>query len=244
MVIYIRVEYSITNEKVIDGDRKMILKKAKSLLTIITVALAYTIANNANATYTFEFDRLSYNAPADYSDQYSVDLNYLGGDQVSFTVYNAYTAPDLSSITGVYFEYGDSNITVNSFTDSDDDGVVGSNVNFLSPGSPDHLPGGGAYFDNPADFGAHTNGIDDGINSGDEYITFLATLGTDYQTLMDAIFAGTFRIGLHVQGILPDQRDWSDAYISQVPVPAAAWLFGSALLGFIGTSRRRKKLAM
>ena len=27
---------------------------------------------------------------------------------------------------------------------------------------------------------------------------------------------------------------------SEIPIPAAAWLFGAALLGFVGYSRRRK----
>jgi hypothetical protein len=31
-----------------------------------------------------------------------------------------------------------------------------------------------------------------------------------------------------------------DATVSSVPVPAAAWLFGSGLLGLLGVSRRKK----
>ena len=31
--------------------------------------------------------------------------------------------------------------------------------------------------------------------------------------------------------------------VSQVPVPAAVWLFGSGLIGLVGVSRRRKKVA-
>ncbi|MEJ2143457.1 MAG: VPLPA-CTERM sorting domain-containing protein [Gammaproteobacteria bacterium] len=213
-----------------------IYKSSKHLLAILAGISVLVIANTASASYLFEFDKLSANAPVDYSDQYSVLLEETATG-VSFTVNNAYTSPELSSITGVYFEYGDSNVTVNSFTESDG---MGTDVEFYSPGSPDHLPGGNGYFDNPADYGAHTNGISGGIDSSTEYITFLATLGTDYQTLLDAISAGTFRIGLHVQGILPDQDDWSDAYVSTVPVPAAAWLFATALIGFVATSRRRK----
>ena len=33
---------------------------------------------------------------------------------------------------------------------------------------------------------------------------------------------------------------WAPASGSAVPVPAAVWLFGSALIGFVGMSRRRK----
>lgn len=216
------------------------MKSVRTLISIMTVAFAFSMANIANASYVLEFERLSYNAPVDYSDQYSVELNDLGGGNVSFTVLNAYELE--SSITGVYFQYGDTDLNVTGFTDSD--GVFGTDVDFSSPGSPNHLPGGDAYFDNPADYGAHTNGIKPGVDSSTEYITFLANLGTtSYQSLLDAINEGTFRIGLHVQGILPDGQDWSDAY-STVPVPAAAWLFGTALIGFMATSRRRKKIAM
>jgi hypothetical protein len=33
---------------------------------------------------------------------------------------------------------------------------------------------------------------------------------------------------------------WDDVQINAVPVPAAAWLFGSGLLGLVGVARRRK----
>lgn len=35
--------------------------------------------------------------------------------------------------------------------------------------------------------------------------------------------------------------NWTNAYPTTVPVPAALWLFGSGLLGLIGVSRRKKK---
>jgi hypothetical protein len=34
--------------------------------------------------------------------------------------------------------------------------------------------------------------------------------------------------------------EYLKATISTVPVPAAFWLFGTALIGFVGMSRRRK----
>ena len=36
-----------------------------------------------------------------------------------------------------------------------------------------------------------------------------------------------------------DLAFWAPSTVSAVPVPAAVWLFGTALLGFIGISRRR-----
>jgi hypothetical protein len=35
-------------------------------------------------------------------------------------------------------------------------------------------------------------------------------------------------------------ENFSAPSISEVPIPAAAWLFGTALIGFVGMSRRRK----
>lgn len=47
--------------------------------------------------------------------------------------------------------------------------------------------------------------------------------------------------------LLPDENTpangslyWDDASLTQVPVPAAVWLFGSGLLGLIGIARRKK----
>jgi hypothetical protein len=43
-----------------------------------------------------------------------------------------------------------------------------------------------------------------------------------------------------LDGPFPDFTSEINMEISQVPVPAAAWLFGSGLLGMIGTARRKK----
>ena len=41
-----------------------------------------------------------------------------------------------------------------------------------------------------------------------------------------------------------DDTSLTITYASPVPVPAAAWLFGSALLGFLGLQRRKQRLAV
>ncbi|WP_279245634.1 VPLPA-CTERM sorting domain-containing protein [Candidatus Litorirhabdus singularis] len=48
--------------------------------------------------------------------------------------------------------------------------------------------------------------------------------------------------GLNFTVPISDDDDWArlEANVSAVPLPAAAWLFGSALLGLAGVSRRRK----
>ncbi len=50
---------------------------------------------------------------------------------------------------------------------------------------------------------------------------------------------GTVTVAL--QGLTENYSHWTEygPAVSQVPVPAAIWLFGTALVGFIGVSRRR-----
>lgn len=56
-----------------------------------------------------------------------------------------------------------------------------------------------------------------------------------------------FMIGMALSGGLPDPNGFagpgimsSDLQNAVVPLPAAVWLFGTALIGFVGISRRRK----
>ncbi|MEW8366491.1 MAG: hypothetical protein AB2700_09655, partial [Candidatus Thiodiazotropha taylori] len=61
---------------------------------------------------------------------------------------------------------------------------------------------------------------------------------------MTSNFANTANLSF----TLPDGIDFtSDSgvflSVNPVPIPAAAWLFGSGLLGFIGVSQRKRRLA-
>lgn len=83
----------------------------------------------------------------------------------------------------------------------------------------------------------------EGFKAADESVGFLgrwANAGS-FDGLIAGLADGQFRIGLHGQGIgLVAQ---SASYINQptpVPLPAAAWLFASALFGFIVVASRRK----
>lgn len=64
-------------------------------------------------------------------------------------------------------------------------------------------------------------------------ISFEAEAGQIY-----AIWLGGYR-----NGGWGDITDDYQLTISQMPVPATVWLFGSALTGFVGISRRKRKLA-
>ena len=53
------------------------------------------------------------------------------------------------------------------------------------------------------------------------------------------LLAGLWYINLHTQSF-PAGEIRGQVEVNVVPIPAAAWLFGTALIGFVGMSRRRK----
>jgi len=54
--------------------------------------------------------------------------------------------------------------------------------------------------------------------------------------LSGATWVGANSLNLNSSGIT--YIDWTDAPVSAVPLPAAVWLFGPALLGFLGFRRK------
>ncbi|MCU7935546.1 MAG: VPLPA-CTERM sorting domain-containing protein [Candidatus Thiodiazotropha sp. (ex Dulcina madagascariensis)] len=78
----------------------------------------------------------------------------------------------------------------------------------------------------------------------------LTNIGTDEQYHLDVDFSETLSLGqgdyvftlsgFALNAIDPNINSDYDLSIKAVPLPAAAWLFGSALIGFVSFSRRRK----
>ncbi|MCU7922799.1 MAG: VPLPA-CTERM sorting domain-containing protein [Candidatus Thiodiazotropha sp. (ex Dulcina madagascariensis)] len=78
----------------------------------------------------------------------------------------------------------------------------------------------------------------------------LTNIGTDTQYHLGVSFSETLNLGqgdyvFTLSGFALNAIDHKinsnyDLSIKAVPLPAAAWLFGSALLGFVSFSRRRK----
>ena len=104
----------------------------------------------------------------------------------------------------------------------------------------------GSFDSNPA----LTNGCEDAASC--RLVTPFLVLGIDVALAgvtntadgpgqMDSVVSGIF-IRNRASGPIPDSSEtfavWTSA--GTVPVPAAIWLFGTALLGFVGMSRRRK----
>jgi hypothetical protein len=77
----------------------------------------------------------------------------------------------------------------------------------------------------------------------------LTNINTNEQFHLGTVFSETFKLatgdyiftlsGFALNAIDPKNTSKYDLTMSAVPLPAAAWLFGAALLGFVSYSRRR-----
>jgi hypothetical protein len=203
----------------------------KSLL-FATLALGTMVFQSASAS-TYGFTNITNNGNSDLSSQLSVEVLAVG-TQASFKFLN--NVGIASSITDIYFDDVNSPL-FNDIVFS----AASPGVSFDSSATPGNLPGGNSIGFNADYSGGSTSPVPhNGVNSSSEWVTFVGTFagGNDFNGLIAALNNNTFRIGLHVQAI--GRTDGSDSYVSAVPLPAAAWLFGSALFGFMMVSNRRK----
>ena len=216
-------------------------KFALVFLAFIFGSFLFFNAPQAQA-YTIGFYKITNNSTSDVSGQLSVDILSTADDNVSFTFRN--NVGLASSITEIYFDDGTGTGTLFSTIVNLENS---SGVNFVQDSikkvNPQNLPGGNTLsppFETTAGFSAGVDGPTAlGINAAGEYVTIFFDLNgiNDINDVLDAINSLDLRIGLHVRAH-PDGN--SDGYVN-VPVPAAAWLLGSGVLGLVAIRRRVKK---
>lgn len=83
----------------------------------------------------------------------------------------------------------------------------------------------------------------DGLKAADKSSHLLGSWARagSFEGLISVLVEGRIRLGLHTQGMgLTAPSVLHVAQPNAVPLPAAAWLFASALLGFIVVASRRK----
>ena len=171
-------------------------------------------------------------------DKFSVDVLANATMGTDFIFDNAFRlGSENPAIAEIYFE--SSLLTgIESSNDTSTSKVLlteGSGVDFtLDALSPSNLPGHQPVGFNSA-FGTESMpGIANALGEGEALtVTILSLLFSDFT----AALADNFRIGLHAHRF--DDGGSESFTTSVVPVPAAIWLFGTALVGFIGFSRRR-----
>lgn len=216
-----------------------------SWLAAAVMLLGSSYASGASTTYSFY--KLTNTNVENLSSQLSITVwDSLGANaqfgtsllssQILFTVQN--NVGTASNIAEVYF----------------DDGLLGPSLVFNSLGGFTDFSGGGATPGNlPAgdtavpgflatqDFSADVNpgNPSKGVNASNDILGIRLGLGgfADFNAVTAAVASGALRFGLHVRSI--GVAGGSDSYINVIPVPAAAWLFGSALLGLAGLKRKR-----
>jgi hypothetical protein len=217
-----------------------LLKPVRSI-AITTSLLSISAFSNA-ANYSFGCISDSPENCATAQTHLVVDVTTgASADEVAFTFTNS--DPLSSSITAVYFD-DDSNslMTMAGITTS-------SGASFSQGAKPKSLPGGkNVDWDSPQDFSAGSNPsrYHNGVNSSQEWLTvnFILNDGYSIADVYDALALGLadpggLRIGMHVQGFSNGGSISVVNNASPVPVPAAAWLFGGALLSLISIKRQR-----
>lgn len=197
--------------------------------------LSVSCANVASAA-TFGFACITNNLATDCAiaeAAFTVEISDGGPGFVDFTFTKSGT--DAANLSEVYFDDG-SLLGLSSISSSLGVEFTGGSA------SPPDLPGGNsisppfnvtagflAQADNPAPM--------KGVNDNTDWLTITFELISG-ATVADTIAAmgSSLRVGIHV---IDFAGGGSESLIAPVPVPAAVWLFGSAL-GALGWIRRRK----
>lgn len=209
------------------------MKNFRIIVTLIGLALT----GQTNAA-TIGFDCISNNNTESCvlgEAQLSIEALDDGFGGVNLSLYNVDSGLTVDgvdpnpSVTEIYFD-------TTLFVLSDLSIAGGSGVSFTLAQTlldPSDLPGGGIAFS--ADFGAEADGSTSaGIQEGDWLILNIA--GLSLLSLQSGLTSGALDIGLHVRGF----NNFSESFTSVVPIPAAVWLFGTALIGLGGFSKRSK----
>ena len=214
-------------------------------LNIAAIAVVVLcIAGGPASAATFNFKCITNNLAGDCTigeAAFQVAITDPGGGFIDFTFTRS--GADAANLAAVYFD-DDSLLKLTSVAGSPGVAFTGGQA------SPRNLPGGKSIFpefDATAGLVAKANNPapKNGINDNADWliITFKLLNGASIADAVNAM--GTdLRIGIHVTAY---ESGGSESLISSfknpvistaVPVPAAAWLFGSALV-FLGWIRRR-----
>jgi hypothetical protein len=229
----------------------------RALLGFIAILGLVGICGGASASSTtFNFAVVEENNGPNLGDQLSVTvwdaaqanaeygLN-LGANEVLFAFANDVGLA--SSISEIYFDDGllGPNAVHNDLGGADTTAFE-LDADIPQGTTPGNLPGGQtltpAFESTPGLSADATGNPENGVDASGEIVGISFEYGdlNDYAGVISAIWGESLRIGLHVVGI--GDGEISQSYVNAVPIPAAAWLFGSALAGLLALGRRKRSL--
>jgi hypothetical protein len=195
--------------------------------------------NTMAATVPLSFQCITNNIASDCAigeAQLGVEVTDLGNSQVQFDFFNS--GPANSAITEVYFDDG-SLLGISQV-------INGTGVSFVDgSASPGELPGANNIspaFETTGFFlaDAQNPGPQNGVNPDEQLgIVFSLQGGQTYDNVIFELATGALRVGMHLTAL---DSGGSESFVNYpVPVPAALWLFGTALLVLTGYTGWRKK---
>jgi hypothetical protein len=215
------------------GQKMKVLKTATILCVAVILGGLPTLATAAPVIETFGFYNIANNDPADAAigeAQLFVDVSDEFADHVLFTFRN--TGPEACAISEVYFDDG----TLLGMADIIDNPP---DVVFVQGASPPELPGANSIdppFETTLDFLAESvpPPAHKGVNPGEQVgILFDLQPAKTYQNVIDELYDGGLRIGLHAIGF---DSGGSESFVS-VPEPATIALLGLGALASLCTRR-------
>lgn len=232
----------------------MLKNVSKYILIVVSISIIM-LATDAKAEL-FGFGAITNNSGVSYSydNQLAVDITQYSSNEVKFVFYNygpasPYTdgSPIAGAINEIYFD--DTANVLDGLNTTYGFQWTGTYVNYEYSGtatSPADLPGGGTFVATQSlsiQSDSITQAPNDGVNPSETLsVVYYLESGKTYEQFLTALYDGfdgldTFRIGIHVRGILPDTLNESDSFI-MTPLPGAV-LLGILGLGMAGIKLRK-----